>query len=342
MRTIELDRGDAGVRLDLVLARHLAGVQGVTRSRLQRWIAEGQVTVNSRIVRRVASRVAPGDAIVVTLPAAAPRRALAASDLPVEVLYEDADLLAVNKPPGLVAHPTHAHADGTLLNALAGLARTWPEGQRPSLLNRLDKLTSGVVLVARTAAFHASLQRALASRAAEKDYLAIVYGKPPLTGTIELRLQRDGVDRRKIVASATRGLPSTTRFARLSTARLGAGVWLSLVRCRLVTGRTHQIRVHLASSGWPIVGDPVYGEPRWESVRDDSLRERLRTFPRQALHAWRIAFPHPNGGAKVTIEAPIPEDLRALDLFSPPCEAAARAGYPRRESRDPLRARLRS
>lgn len=316
-RTIQADRGDAGRRLDLVLARHLAGVDGATRSRVQRWIEDGQVSVNGQVVRRVSSRVAVDDAIAVALPAASPPRTLAISDTPLDIIYEDAHLLAVNKPAGLVAHPTHAHAEGTLLNALAGLARTWPPGQRPSLLNRLDKLTSGVVLVARTAAVHASLQRALASRAAEKDYLAIVYGRPPARGTIELRLQRDTVDRRRVVASATRGVPSTTRFERLSTVRIGTGCSLSVMRCRLVTGRTHQIRVHLASSGWPIVGDAVYGAPRWERAEDDALRALLRTFPRQALHAWRLAFPHPYGGQRVSIQAKAPPDFAELESLIP-------------------------
>ena len=312
LRTLETDRGDAGRRLDLVLVRHLAGVEGATRSRVQRWIAEGQVTVNQRVVRRVASRVALDDAIAIALPAARPVRSLAASDTPLEILYEDEFFLAVNKPPNLVAHPTHAHTGGTLLNALAGLARTWPAGQRPSLLNRLDKLTSGVVLVAKTAAVHAALQRTLASRVAAKDYLAVVYGRPPAKGTIELRLQRDTIDRRRVVASETEGAQSTTRFDRLSTERIGPGLSLSLLRCRLVTGRTHQIRVHLASSGWPIVGDPVYGAPRWEKAEEKELKELLRTFPRQALHAARIAFPHPFGGQQVSVEAEPPQDFSTL------------------------------
>lgn len=312
VRTIVTDRGDAGRRLDLVLTRHLAGVEGATRSRVQRWIADGQVSVDGRVVRRVSARPGIAAAIAIALPAPAPPRTLAVSDTPLDLLYEDEHFIAVNKPPGIVAHPTHAHATGTLLNALAGLARTWPAGQRPSLLNRLDKLTSGVVLVARSAPVHAALQRALASRAAEKDYLAIVYGRPPLRGTITLRLQRDSLDRRRVVASPTAGAPSTTRFERLRAVRIARGLSLSLVRCRLVTGRTHQIRVHLAASGWPIVGDPVYGEPRWERVEDEELRNALRAFPRQALHAWQIAFPHPFGGHPVSIEAPPPNDFSAL------------------------------
>ena len=310
--TYRADRGDVGERLDLVLRRHLAGLETATRSRIQSWIEEGLVTVNGSAVRRVASRVAAGDSVTVLLPPAPPRRTIAADDTRVEILYEDDHLLAVNKPAGIVAHPTHAHAGGTLLNVLVGRARNWPAGHRPSLVNRLDKLTSGVVLVAKTPAVHAALQRALASRTVEKDYLAIVYGRPPLRGTIDLKLQRDTVDRRRVVASAARGTPSVTRFERMSQVRVGQGATLSLVRCRLVTGRTHQIRVHLASSGWPIVGDPVYGEARWRDVADSALRDALRTFPRQALHAERLTFAHPVGGAEISIDAPVPDDLAAL------------------------------
>ena len=309
------DRGDAGERLDLVLRRHLAGLETATRTRIQSWIEEGLVTINGSAVRRVASRLAAGDSVTVLLPPVALPRAIAADDTRVEILYEDEHLLAVNKPAGVVAHPTHAHAGGTLLNALIGRARNWPAGYRPSLVNRLDKLTSGVVLVAKTPAVHAALQRVLATPAADKTYLAVVYGRPPLRGTIDLRLRRDGADRRRVVASATLGTPSVTRFERSSQARVGPGLSLSVLRCRLVTGRTHQIRVHLASSGWPIVGDPVYGEARWRDVTDDALMELLRTFSRQALHAWRLAFPHPFGGHRVSIEAPLPMDFAALQSW---------------------------
>lgn len=312
MRRTEIaDRGDAGERLDLVLRRRLSDIESATRTRVQGWIEGGLVSVNGAIVRRAASRVAAGDSVAVELPDPPAPREIRGEDIPLDVLYEDDHLLAVNKPPGLVAHPTHAHASGTLLNALFGYARPWPEGYRPSLVSRLDKLTSGVVLVAKTPGAHAALQRALSARAAEKDYLALVYGRPPARGAIELKLQRDSVDRRRVVASPTRGASSVTRFERLGQLRAPRAV-LSLLRCRLVTGRTHQIRAHLASSGWPIVGDPVYGQPRWQMIDDEGLREQFRAFPRQALHAWRLAFTHPLSGKRVEIEAPVPGDMAAL------------------------------
>ena len=146
----------------------------------------------------------------------------------------------------------------------------------------------------------------------EKDYLAVVYGRVNVArGEIDLRLGRDRGDRRRVVGSATVGMASLTRFERL--ARVAApGAGLSLLRCRLATGRTHQIRVHLAARGWPLVGDPVYGEPRWSQIADPRLAATLRAFPRQALHAWRVGMIHPATGAALEIEAPVPDDLREL------------------------------
>jgi len=327
------DRGDEGLRLDLVLRRHLTDLRSATRTRVQSWIEKGFVTVNGALVRRVSTRAALGDIVSIALPDEAPRVAMAAEDVRLDVLYEDDDLLAIDKPAGLVVHPTFKHVTGTLMNALLWYARGWPAPQRPSLVSRLDKLTSGVIVVAKTAAAHAALQHALASAPAsakgfgerspafatgfgpagsEKDYLAIVYGRVNVVrGEIDLRLGRDRSDRRKVVSSVDVGAESLTRFERL--ARVAAPrAGLSLLRCRLVTGRTHQIRVHLAARGWPIVGDAVYGEPRWSQVADPLLAATLRAFPRQALHAWRVAFTHPITRARVTIEAPVPRDIEAL------------------------------
>jgi len=309
-RTLTADRGDAGRRLDLVLRRHLADVHTATRTRVQAWIAHGLVSVNGMPVRRVARRAALGDLVSIVLPAGsdAARREMAPEDVALDILFEDEHLLALDKPAGVVMHPSYKNAAGTLLNALLWHARAWPAPQRPSLAGRLDKLTSGVVIVAKTAAIHAALQRA----APEKDYLAVVYGRVNVArGEIELRLAKDRNDPRRIVASPTAGAASLTEFERL--ARVAApAAGLSLVRCRLVTGRTHQIRVHLAARGWPIVGDPAYGEARWAEVADARLAAVLRAFPRQALHAWRVAVTHPVTRERLTLEAPIPRDLDEL------------------------------
>ncbi len=279
---------------------------------MQRWIEDGRVSVNGRPVRRVSARTAVGDRVAISLPDAPPRAAMAAEDASLDVIFEDDHLMAIDKPAGLVVHPTYRHSTGTLMNALLGIARGWPSPQRPSLVSRLDKLTSGIVVVAKNAASHAALQRAMASNEGEKDYLAVVYGRVNVArGEIDLRLARDRGDRRRVLASATIGAESLTRFVRL--ARVAAPrEGLSLLRCRLATGRTHQIRVHLAARGWPLVGDPTYGEPRWARVDDPQLAATLRAFPRQALHAWRVAFTHPVTRARLTLEAPLPPDLAAL------------------------------
>ena len=311
-RVLTADRRDEGLRLDLVLRRHLQDLRSATRTRVQSWIERGLVTVNGVAVRRVSSRAALGDIVSILLPEEAPRALMAAEDVAVDVVYEDEQLLAVNKPAGLVVHPTYKHTAATLMNALLWRARAWPAPQRPSLVSRLDKLTSGIIVVAKTARMHADLQRALSANDAEKDYLAIVYGRVNVArGEIDFRLGRDRDDRRKVVASATVGAESLTRFERLGrVAAPRAG--LSLLRCRLATGRTHQIRVHLAARGWPLVGDPAYGEPRWSEIDDPLLAATLRAFPRQALHAWRVGFSHPTTRARVTIEAPVPPDIEAL------------------------------
>ena len=314
IRTFTTDRGDDGRRIDLVLRRHLAGVDAATRTRVQRWIEDGDVTVNGRRVRRTASRIAVGDTIAIAIPngAEAARSLMQAERVPVDLLFEDDYLLAANKPSGLVVHPTHAHPTGTLMNALLWHARRWPSIQRPSIVGRLDKLTSGIVIVAKTAAVHAALQRTMAASASEKDYLAVVYGRVKVaTGRIALRLSRDRTDRRRVAASEHTGAESLTQFVRLGHVA-APRVGLTLLRCRLVTGRTHQIRAHLAARGWPLVGDPVYGEPCWTRIADPQLADALRVFPRQALHAWRLALAHPVLRSRLELQAPLPSDMQGL------------------------------
>jgi 23S rRNA pseudouridine1911/1915/1917 synthase len=310
---VTADRGDAGLRLDLVLRRHLTDVRSATRTRVQAWIENGRVTINGRAVRRVAARTAFGDLVAIALPSdLTPPPVMTPEEVELQVLFEDEHLLAVDKPAGMVVHPTYKHAAGTLMNALLWRAREWRSHERPSLVGRLDKLTSGIVLVAKTAAMHTALQRTLASTRSEKDYLAVVYGRVNVArGVIEMALGLDPNDRRKMKASVTGGAPSITAFERLgrvTATRAG----LSLLRCRLLTGRTHQIRVHLATRGWPIVGDPAYGEPRWTQVSDAALSAALQTFPRQALHAWRVRLAHPLTERALQIEAPVPPDIAGL------------------------------
>ena len=300
---IKPDRGDIGIRLDRVLLRHLAHIPGVTRNRLQRLVASGSVQINGRVVARAASRVAAGDSIRVELPETRRRVRPAAEKLPLFVLYEDDWLLIVNKPAGQVAHPAFRNTTGTLLNALLShAAGKWT----PSLVNRLDKDTSGVVLVAKAGEVQTALQRLGDRNQIEKDYLAIVTGRPPVKGTIDVALDRDPWDRRRVTVRDRGGVPSVTRFARVRSVETAPDQPVSLLKCRLVTGRMHQIRVHLAAKGWPIVGDATYGGPQFG-------RPRFDTPPtRQALHAWRLAFTHPVSADRIDVTAPIPADMQQL------------------------------
>ena len=253
-RTILLDRGDDGVRVDRVLLRHLRHERGVSRNRIQKWIEAGDVLINSAAPPRAAWRVQAGDELVVRVAQVAVRQRPQAQALAIEILYEDDDLLAVNKPSGLVVHPSFGNASGTLMNGLLELARQWPAGSKPALVGRLDKLTSGLVLVTKRTEIYVALQRAMHARRIDKDYLAIVRGKPSVRGTIDLALDRDPWDRRRVTVTDRGGQPSITKYERLSTSS-----GFSMLRCRLITGRTHQIRVHLAARDWPIVGDATYG-----------------------------------------------------------------------------------
>jgi 23S rRNA pseudouridine1911/1915/1917 synthase len=312
-RQLVIDRGDTGRRLDLVVGRHLADVAQATRTRVQRWIDAGAVVVNGTAVRRAAARVAVGDRIAIALPTGVgePRQRPRPENVPLQVLYEDDDLLAIDKLAGMVAHPTYRHTEGTLLNALLWRARHWTAPSRPSIVGRLDKQTSGVIVVAKHTRAHAKLQRTLASPRTEKLYLALVYGRvAPPRGTIDLALGRDPRDRRRVIA-ADHGLAAVTRYLRLG-AVAAPPPGLTLLRCRLGTGRMHQIRVHLAARGWPIVGDTKYGAPLWRNMVDAVLREALAGLNRQALHAWRTVFVHPMTGQPLAIEAPLPHDLESV------------------------------
>ncbi len=307
-RTFRADRGDARERLDRALLRHLADRPEITRARIQAWIGDGLVRINGAVAAKPASRLALGDEVEIVLPPPPARRPVTPQEMPLSVLYEDEHLLALDKPPDLVVHPTPGHREGTLVNALQWRAREWGEGARPGLVSRLDKGTSGVVLVAKTPAVHGALARALRSRTAEKEYLAVIYGATPFVkGSVELKVLRDPQDRRRMTTSKSEGRDSLTLYERLAE---GSG--LTLVRCLLKTGRTHQIRVHLKALGLPIVGDPLYGEPRWKGIADADLAALCRDFSRQALHAYRLAFVHPATGAAMEIVAPVPEDMAGL------------------------------
>jgi 23S rRNA pseudouridine1911/1915/1917 synthase len=219
----------------------------------------------------------------------------------IAVLYEDEWLIAIDKPPGMVVHPTYKNWSGTLLNGLLGRLQAPPGGTPglqgdidPRIVTRLDKDTSGIVVVALGADIHARVQKDLTTRKVKKQYLAVVRGVPqPERGTIALPLARSAADRRLVVIDPA-GQECRTEYEVVAAAN-----GFAAVRCELVTGRTHQIRVHLASSGWPILGDSVYGEP-------------YEGLTRQALHAWRVTLPHPVSREPLEIRSNIPPDLQRL------------------------------
>jgi 23S rRNA pseudouridine1911/1915/1917 synthase len=199
------------------------------------------------------------------------------------------------------------------VNALLHRSKEWAgPADRPGLVHRLDKDTSGVLVVAKSERAMAVLARAIKERFLEKEYLAVVYGHPAVRkGRVDLGILRDPHDRKRMSASKSSGRPSTTFYEILSESS-GSLSGLTLLKCTLVTGRTHQIRVHLKALHLPIVGDPTYGSPRWKGIKDETLREQCRTFPRQALHAWRLTLKHPVTGEKMTFTAPVPEDVKLL------------------------------
>jgi len=286
---------DAGVRLDRFLTeRKVLG----TRSQIHRLIAEGCVRVGDRPVKPGTSLRA-GDAIVVEPPAAPPVRAKAVP-IALDVLLEDAHLLAINKPAGLVVHPAPGHWQDTLVSALLHRWSSVPEGFDPSrlgIVHRLDKDTSGVLLIARTPAALADLGDQFRRREISKDYLALVWGAPrQARGVVDQPIGRHPVQRKKMAVRA-RGRVATTRYEVVE--RLGR---IALVRAHPETGRTHQIRVHLAAIGHPVVADSLYarGHPGQADL-----------IARQALHAEAIAFRHPGTGERLRIEAPLPDDFAA-------------------------------
>ncbi|MBM3777531.1 MAG: RluA family pseudouridine synthase [Acidimicrobiia bacterium] len=294
-RSFIADRGDAALRLDQALLRRLADVPRLSRTRVQRWIGDGAVLVNGRPATRSSASVAAGDTVMVTTPEVlVTRRPPRPEELPLAVLFEDEYLLALDKPAGITVHPSYKHASGTLFNGLlAYVPSDAAGGLGPRLLHRLDRDTSGVLLVSKSLAIHRVVVRAMASGAVRKSYLAVVHGRPsPPHGRITLPLGPDPQDRRRVTVRPD-GRASETRYERLNSTP-----GLSLLRCELVTGRMHQIRVHLQASGWPVAGDRVYGRP------GDG-------WPRQALHAWRLDLTHPHTAEPLNLVADLPDDLRS-------------------------------
>ena len=305
-------REDAGERLDRVLSRRLPGL---SRSRLKQLIEGGSVTRDRTAVTAPSYRAKAGEVFVVEVPAAAPA-APPGQAIPLEIVYEDADLIVIDKPAGLVVHPAPGNPDRTLVNALiahCGDSLTGVGGvRRPGIVHRLDKDTSGLMVVAKTAAAHSALVAQFAARSIERAYAALVWGVPaPATGEITGNIGRSPRNRRKMAVLARGGRPAVTRYR---VREVLAGGRASLVECRLLTGRTHQIRVHLSVRGHPVIGDPLYGRsPARRLVSlPEPVRDQIRELKRQALHATVLGFVHPTTGKCVTFSSHLPEKIMRL------------------------------
>jgi 23S rRNA pseudouridine1911/1915/1917 synthase len=246
----------------------------------------------------------------VSVPAPAPAEPQP-EDIPLRIVHEDAALLVLDKPAGLVVHPGAGTSSGTLVNALLARVRDLSGVGgvlRPGIVHRLDRGTSGLLLVAKSDEAHRALARQFANRTVEKEYLAVVLGVPARSsGEIDAPIGRDPVHRRRMSVRAPRG-----RAARTSWSVEERFDGAALLRVRIHTGRTHQIRVHLASIGHPVAGDPLYGGTRTPPSRGAAALEALSSLARPALHAARLAFTHPSSGARLVFEAPLPADLAGL------------------------------
>jgi 23S rRNA pseudouridine1911/1915/1917 synthase len=297
---------DSGTRLDKYLTAHLPEL---SRSQLQRLIQEGQVGLAQGVVM-ASYRVREGDIITLHVPPPRPARPVAEA-LALQIIYEDNALLVIDKPPGLVVHPSPGHVSGTLVNALlfhcqrlSGIGGV----ERPGIVHRLDKDTSGLLLVAKHDRSHWHLSAQLKTRQLQRRYVALVRGRlPALQGTIDAPIGRHPQHRRKMAVVERYGRAARTHYQVLEA-------WgpVSLVRLALETGRTHQIRVHLAHIGHPVIGDPVYGPGLLRFPGHPALEQAVNAFPRQALHAEHIRFQHPDSEQWLDFTSPLPADMATL------------------------------
>jgi len=304
----EATEADAGARLDVFLA----AVSGATRAQVRRWIDAERVRVNGRPARP-SQRLDPGDEVTAEPPAPEPSD-LAPEAVALAVLHEDADVIVIDKPAGLVVHPAPGHATGTLVNALlhycddlSGIGGV----KRPGIVHRLDRGTSGVLVVAKNDAAHEALSRQFRDHSIERVYLALVRGSPGAEqGFVDRAIGRHRSDRKRMSVRTAHGREARTRWRVRQRFRRSD---CTLLEVRPETGRTHQIRVHLAASGLPIVGDPVYGRSHTGPCR----------LERPALHAAVLAFTHPRSGERLRFEAPLPPDLADCLAALAAAEAAA-------------------
>ncbi len=305
---------EGGQRLDKALAE----ASGLSRERIKALLGEGRIELDGRTASQPSAKPAAGTAYAIAVPPAIPAEARA-QDIPLVVVYEDADLIVVDKPAGLVVHPAAGNPDGTLVNALLHHCASNGGGRlsgiggvaRPGIVHRIDKDTSGLLVAAKNDAAHEGLARQFADHSIERAYLAIVNGVPvPAAGTIRGRIGRSATNRKKMALledGDNRGKHAVTHYKVLESFGHGAS-GAALVECRLETGRTHQVRVHMSSIGHSLLGDPLYGRanPRIRPVLSGL------GFTRQALHAAVLGFSHPISGETIRFSSEMPSDMREL------------------------------
>jgi 23S rRNA pseudouridine1911/1915/1917 synthase len=317
VRRAQAQAEHAGMRLDRFLA---ALVSDLSRSRLQALLAQGVVTRGGETIGDSNWRVKPGDTYEIAVPVPAPALP-EAQDIPLSVVYEDKDLIVIDKSAGLVVHPAAGNPDGTLVNALiahCGKSLAGVGGvARPGIVHRLDKDTSGLLVAAKNDRAMASLAKQFAARTIERAYHAVAWGAPRAgDGVIEGDIGRNPFDRKRMAIVRNQGKPARTRYRMLERYGSDARAFASLIECRLETGRTHQIRVHLAHLGHPLIGDQVYGRarkpPRAKSEAEQVAYAAAAEFPRQALHAWLLGFQHPITHKQMRFESKWPEDFATL------------------------------
>lgn len=301
-REAQLTREEHGMRIDQAAAVLFSEF---SRERLKQWIGEGALTLDDKTVKpKVKVLMGQRLHLKATLQ---PEGEWVAQDIPLDVVYEDDSVLVINKPAGLVVHPAAGNRDGTLLNALLYHYPALENIPRAGIVHRLDKDTTGLMVVARTLEAHHSLVNQLKRKSVTREYDAVVVGTMTAGGTVNAPLGRHPKDRKR-QAVVDNGKPAVTHFR---VAERFAGH--THVRCQLETGRTHQIRVHMSHVGWPLVGDPVYGgRLRFPAGASEALRDELKNFGRQALHARRLRFDHPSTGEEVMCHAPLPDDMVKL------------------------------
>jgi 23S rRNA pseudouridine1911/1915/1917 synthase len=291
-----------GQRLDQIAARLFSDY---SRSRLQQWIKAGQLTVDGRTAKSRDS-IFSGSALKLEA-VLEPTERWEAQSITLDIVYEDKHLLVINKPAGLVVHPAAGHADGTLVNALLHHCPSLATLPRAGIVHRLDKDTSGLLVVAKTLAAHHDLVAQLQERSVHREYEAVIYGVPTGGGTVTADIGRHPKDRLKMAVLTHGGKEAITHYRVIK--RFAAH---SHIRCFLETGRTHQIRVHMAHAGFPLIGDPLYARLKLPAGASAELREALRQFPRQALHARRLELLHPATGEPISWEVPLADDIVEL------------------------------